>query len=201
MTHRIEGALRGVVADLEEMQRKFALVGGFAVSARCEPRTTRDVDLSVLVDGDAEAERVVFELGARSYGVGATVEHSTMGRLATARMVSPPGVVVDLLFASCGFEPEVVRGAEVLEILPGLRTPVATVAHLIAMKVLSRNDKYRPQDRMDLIALLAIATPPDLLAARAALKLCTDRGFHRERELDEELCSLQEELTVKIAGT
>ncbi len=48
-------ALRHVCADLESITSAYALVGGLAVSARAEPRTTRDVDLAVSVADDREA--------------------------------------------------------------------------------------------------------------------------------------------------
>ena len=53
-----------------------------------------------------------------------------------------------------GIEAEVVREAERIEVLPGVIIPVASSSHLIALKVLSRDDTDPPQDRMDLIALL-----------------------------------------------
>ncbi len=109
-------------------------------------------------------------------------------------MTSPSGVVVGLLFASCGFEPEVVNEAELLEVLPGLNAPVATTGHLIAMKVLSRNDWERPQDRMGLGALIRVATLSDLEGARLAFSLCRDRGFNGGRDLEEDLRRLQREL-------
>jgi hypothetical protein len=56
------------------------------------------------------------------------------------------GIVLDLLFASSGIEPEIVMASEVLEILPGLELPVARTSHLIALKVLSRDDVRRPTD-------------------------------------------------------
>lgn len=40
-------------------------------------------------------------------------------RLATVRMTATGGVVVDLLFASSGIEPEVATRAERLDVLPG----------------------------------------------------------------------------------
>jgi hypothetical protein len=43
--NRVERALRAVAAALQERQAAFAVVGGLAVSARAEPRFTRDVDL------------------------------------------------------------------------------------------------------------------------------------------------------------
>jgi predicted nucleotidyltransferase len=180
---RLEKALCGVVRDLNELGRKFALLGGFAVSAQVEPRTTRDVDLAVLVDGDADAESLAFELSQRGYTLNTTVEQTGTGRLATARTTSPSGAVIDLLFASSGIEPEIVSAAEEIEILDGLKVPVATIAHLIAMKVLARDDRTRPQDRLDLAGLFGKATDDDLAAAREALELIDQRGYGRGRRL------------------
>ena len=46
-------ATRRIVSDLEGQGSAWALVGGLAVSARTEPRTTRDVDVAVTVPDDA----------------------------------------------------------------------------------------------------------------------------------------------------
>jgi len=126
-----------VVKDLSELGRAFALLDGFAVSARVEPRTTKDIDLAVVVEGDDDAEQLAFLLSQRGYVVETTVEHTHSGRLATIRMTSPSSAVVDLLFASSRIEPEAVRAATKLEILDGLTVPVASVGHVIAMKVLA----------------------------------------------------------------
>ena len=91
--------------------------------------------------------------------------------------------VVDLLFASSGIEPEVAAAAEPLEIVPDVRLPVATVGHLIALKVLARDDATRPQDYADLRSLLATASRTDLESARSAVRLIQERGFHRDRDL------------------
>jgi hypothetical protein len=55
------------------------------------------------------------------------------------------------------------------------------------LKVLSRDDRTRPQDVADLRALLRVATPKDLSTARSALALIQQRGFHRNRSLGPEL--------------
>jgi hypothetical protein len=90
---------------------------------------------------------------------------------------------VDLLFASSGIEPEIVAAADRIEALPGLDLPVARIGHLIALKVLSRDDRLRPQDRVDLAALLARADAEAFGQAREALALVTRRGYQRERDL------------------
>jgi len=187
---RIERLLRRVRNDLAELRFDFALVGGFAVSARAEPRFTRDVDLAIAVTSDQQAEDLVSKLRLRGYEVLALVEQESVGRLAAARLFPPlkkePGVVLDLLFASSGIEPEIVSDADPIEILDGLEIRVATIAHLIATKILARDDQRRPQDRADLLALLAEASDRDLAAARDAIALIVRRGFGRERDLEGE---------------
>lgn len=180
---RIETALRTAVQDLGGLGHGFAIVGGFAVSARAEPRTTKDVDFAVSVTGDHEAEQLAFELQNRGYQIEATVEQKATSRLATMRTLSPTGAVVDLLFASSGIEPEIVTAASPVELLEGLTVPVASLPHLIAIKVLARDDQRRPQDRIDLRALLQHATQTEVAEAKEALGLIVQRGTHRGRPL------------------
>lgn len=178
--------LRSVVADLQALGARCALVGGLAVSARAEPRLTRDIDLAVAVEDDAAAEALVRALGRRGYRVEALIEHARTGRLATVRLVPTraPDIVVDLLFASCGIEPEIVGAGEPLDIVPGLRVPVARVGHLLAMKLLARDDRERPQDADDLRALIAIATPAERRRTEQAVRDIMARGYARRRNLD-----------------
>ena len=154
---------------------------------RTEPRFTRDADLAVLVANDREAEALVRELQGRGWRVPTAIEQDAVGRLATVRLAvaaeNVGGVVIDLLFASSGIEPEVVAAAEAMDVVPGLSVPVARMGHLIALKVLARDDRTRPQDRVDLVALLGRADAVALGEARTALALVTQRGFHRGRDL------------------
>jgi hypothetical protein len=78
--NRLEAALRKVVVDLGRHGGAPALVGGLAVSARVEPRLTRDLDLAVAVGGDDEAERLVRALVAERYSVVTLVEHEVARR-------------------------------------------------------------------------------------------------------------------------
>ena len=91
--------------------------------------------------------------------------------------------MLDLLFASSGIEPEIVEHASVLEIMESTHVPTAALGHLLALKVLSHDDGNRPQDRMDAMALLDKATVADLELARESLRLITERGFNRDRDL------------------
>ena len=168
-------------------RRRFALVGGLAVSTRADPRFTRDVDLVVAVASDRDAEELVRDLGAAGYSVLAIVEHEAAERLSTVRLRAPSeghdGVVVDLLFASSGIEGDIVDAAEPIEIAAGLALPVASIGHLVALKLLCRDDDRRPQDAIDLRALLALASPGDLETTRSAIRRIEQRGFGRGRDL------------------
>ncbi|MSO63354.1 MAG: hypothetical protein EXQ50_14920 [Acidobacteria bacterium] len=186
----LEAVLRQIHTDLIEARVSFALVGGLGVSARTEPRFTRDADLAVAVATDVEAEALIHRLQAGGYGVDALVEQEAVGRLATVRLTrSSTGQtpVIDLLFASSGIEPEVVAEAEPIELLPNLTMAVARTGHLIALKVLSRDDLRRPQDLVDLRALLRVATSAEISRAKGALALIAARGYHRSRDLTSEL--------------
>lgn len=188
---------RATAATLDHLTRRgvaFAVVGGLAVSVHVEPRFTRDVDLCVVVETDAEAEDLVRALRQEGYEVAALVEQEASGRLAAARLCTPDGCVVDLLFASSGVEREIVAEARELELFEGVRTKVATVPGLIALKVLAREDGSRPQDRVDLLALLRTASSSDLRRARDLLALIEERGFARSRDLAHLLDSALAEL-------
>lgn len=185
MTGAVEASLRQLAGDLTNVGARWTLIGGFAVSARAEPRFTRDVDVCVLVDSDEEAESMGHGLVRLGYRVDSVVEHEQRQRLATIRLISPVsgGVLVDLLFASSGVEEEIVEAAEPLEILLGLVVPVARAAHLVVLKLLARDDDTRPQDAIDLRALRPTLTPTDRAEVRRLVGLVTTRGFHRDRDL------------------
>lgn len=184
--------LRAALLGLREKGASFALVGGRAVSVRAEPRFTRDADLAVGAAADAEAEALVRRLANRGWRILTIVEQAT-ARLATVRLAwsdDQESPVVDLLFASSGIGAEVIRDADLLDVLADLSVPVASTAHLIALKVLARDDD-RPQDQVDLRALVRVASTDDSVRAREALALITARGYHRGRDLEKEIARVQ----------
>lgn len=186
MSDGVPAALRRVYRDLKDIGARFALVGGMAVSARGHPRFTRDVDFAIAVDSDKDAEAIVRELRMRGYQISTILEQITFKRMATARLVVETSenealVGVDLLFASCGIEPQIVAAADPLTV-EDVTLPVAARAHLIAMKLLSESDK-RLQDRQDLIELLALAEPAEIDVCREAIRLIKERGYGRDVDL------------------
>jgi hypothetical protein len=185
----IEQALDAIAADLRDRHRQFALVGGLAVSVRAEVRFTRDVDVAVVVQDDVDAERLIFDLNERGYRPVASVEHESRKRLATARLLAPAGVKVDLMLASSGIEREVVARATEVQLVGSHALPVALAEELLSLKVLSMTER-RLQDRIDAERLLAVNPELDLARVRENLRLIAARGYHRDQDLEAKLDQL-----------
>ena len=131
----------------------------------------------------------VRDLGSAGYAVLAVVEQTERKRLATVRLRSPSGVVVDLLAASSGIEQEVTGRAQPVAIEGAGTVPVARAEELLALKVLSMSEA-RPQDRIDASSLLAANDLLDLGDVRDLLARITERGFHRQQDLAAKLDAL-----------
>ncbi len=188
-----ELALAAICRELTQRGRRFALVGGLAVSVRAEVRFTRDVDLVVIVADDVEAEALVYELRSAGYPAVASVEHETRHRLATIRLMSPSGVKVDLLFANSGIETEIVDRATPIDLGSAGTVPVASAEELLAMKILSMTDS-RLQDRIDAQRLLQFTPELDVSLVRELLARITERGYSREQNLEDKLAAVLREV-------
>lgn len=151
------------------------LVGGLAVSVRCDPRFTRDVDLVVVVADDRDAEQLIHSLTAGDWRVALLEEQEAADRLAMVGITDPQGCSVDLLLASSGIEAEIASSAELLDVTPMKRIPVARVGHLIAMKLLSVGEG-RETDWADLRSLAGIADAHEWSIASEAVELILSRG-------------------------
>ena len=98
-----------------------------------------------------------------------------------------PGLVdseIEELVAA--WRPEIVDRADTLDVFAGLRVPVARTGHL-ALKLLSRDARTRPQDQIDLVELRRAATEADIDEARGAVAMIHARGFQRDRDLVRDL--------------
>ncbi len=187
--NRLQRDLVRLAADLLQLDVRWALVGGLAVSARGKPRTTKDVDLAVAVEGNPQLESLVRDLLARGYRISSPPhEHLEVDRIASVHLLAPgaDGVVVDLLAATSGIEPEIVAAAEPFEVYAGFSVPVVTTGHLLALKTLAG----RFQDLADLENLLQHAEDKHLQDAREALELISRRGFDRGKHLQAEFAKL-----------
>lgn len=188
---KLERALAAAADDIAAQGKRFALVGGLAVSVRAEVRFTRDVDLAVAVENDTEAELLVFALKSRGYATIATVEYEAQSRLATIRLRSPQGVKVDLLFASSGIEAETIARATIVALPSVGAVPIARAEELLSLKVLSMTDE-RLQDRIDARNLLRVNLDLDLDCVRDNLRLIAERGYARKQDLSAKLTTLLE---------
>jgi predicted nucleotidyltransferase len=172
-------------------------VGGLAVSVRTRERFTKDVDFAVAVGSDREAEKLAHSLQERGLELLQVIEQDAKQVIATLRFRHPDDdenePTVDLLFGSSGIEQEIVQRSDVLPIAKRVTAPVATIPHLIAMKVLSEAPG-REHDRADLQVLLVAASPNQLDEAREALRLIEERGFHRDKDLQASLDSFVRQL-------
>ena len=181
-----------VLSALRQENVKGCIVGDLAVSARCDPRFTRDVDIAVVVSTDEHAEALMHALAAHGLRMAGVVEQEAVGRMAMARLSTKDELSVDLLIASSGIEAEVVASAETLEVVRGVRLPVARTGHLIALKLLSVAPG-RETDAADLRSLAGVATQDEWNLASEAVTQIQDRGFGRGRQLDRELQLLREQ--------
>lgn len=192
MTELVTG-LRCAIDSLERINAKFALVGGLAVGALAEPRFTADIDLAVSVSSDVETEQIVRSLISMGFGILAQIESRHSRQLRGVRLQMPgyeEGPILDLLFSTSGIEPEIVAGAQPLEVFQGCTVPVAQAADLVAMKILSDEDGTRKSDRRDLHWLMALLSTTDVEAVRNRLELIIERGWNRNRDLQAEFDAL-----------
>lgn len=124
---------------------------------------------------------------SRGFALSALLENKVTGNIATVRLKPPrTETIVDLLFQLTGNEAEIAASATELDVAPGVTSRVASVAHLIAMKVLAARDK----DREDLGNLLRVASASDLAAAKRALAQIQKAGRAPGRKLVGELARL-----------
>jgi len=186
MTDRPEDALAHAAGALRRLGKRFALVGGLAVSVRGEVRTTRDVDLAVAVADDLELEAIVTDLAQTGYRAVATVEQEARKRLAVVRLESPAGFRVDLLGASCGIEAEIVESATPVHFEAAGVVPVAIAEDLLAMKLLAARPG-RARDWDDAVGLLQMNPDLDLALVRERLGLIAARGYSRNQDLSSKL--------------
>ena len=187
-------SLQEVGGYLDDLGVAWCVIGGLAVSARAAPRFTLDADLAVAVDSDESAEHIVRDLLHEGFAVATSIEQESANRFAGVQLVRPntPGTFgIDLMFASSGIESEIARDASRIELVPGVVAPVAQIPHLIALKVLSR-DERRPQDDVDLQSLVGAATSVDIARAIELLELIASRGFARNKNLSAEFAAVIE---------
>ena len=177
LAKRLIGAFTRVTRELDELGARYAVIGGLAVGARVEPRTTRDIDFAVAVDDDAEAEALIFALSGHGYTISSLFQRKD-GRIATVRTHGDARILIDYLFAATLIEREIVEASTPVT-MHGVTVKVAQPWHLLAMKIKANRD----HDSIDLHNLAARASDAEVQRAEAALRLMQKRGAERDRDL------------------
>lgn len=146
----IHRAIAEAVAHLQPLGDEFVLIGGVALGAYGIERFTKDVDLACTVAQTAAAERSLASHAVKPLRIGGI-------SLETAA-----GVRVDLIdrrFDYRGLFEEAIQVAKEKGGLVRVGTvelPVVTLPYLVAMKLIAD----RPQDEIDLLALLRLDALP-----------------------------------------
>lgn len=181
----LKSSLIQVQSIFSNLNYSWALVGGLAISVRSEPRFTNDLDLAVSVASDEQAESLTFKLIKRGANLEFTLDQDEQKRLSmvSLKFDKVSHTSIDLLFASSGIETEITQNAELLEAFPNIIIPVASLAHLAALKLLSVSIK-RMKDLSDLNALKEVMTPQDLELTLEACRLIKSRGYNRGLDLE-----------------
>lgn len=137
MTH-LEEALQEIVTALQDASLPYMLIGGLAVSAWGEPRSTLDVDITVWATPES--------LGHAVAALAARVRALPQDPLRFVRdtrvlpLESRGGVRIDVVFAALPVQQEAIGRARSKEI-GGVSTRVASVEDLILMKLISEREK------------------------------------------------------------
>jgi hypothetical protein len=155
--------LRDLAAGLRPLRSRWYVFGAQALVLWGLPRATADVDVTVLLSGQATGA-LVSALARRGF----VLRFDDAAFIASTRVLAlehtPTGMPVDVVLGGPGLE-EIIA-ADAAKVRVGrLGVPVATPTHLLVLKALAG----RPKDREDAIAL--IANVPERVDLRAAREL------------------------------
>jgi hypothetical protein len=123
---------------LEGERTRFLVVGGLAVVAVGEPRTTADADAIVFVS-QTEAESLIVRAAAAGFEVREELERERLATTGTMRF-RRGRFQIDLITASLPFEDAAYARASFHHLF-GIRLPFPSPEDLILFKVLAGRDK------------------------------------------------------------
>ena len=137
-----------VQSVLREGGIESIIIGGLAVAIWGEPRTTRDVDLKVLLKRE-QADRLLASLPSEYSRLSSDPE-DTLRRVGFLFIEDPSGIRIDLLLAETEFDAQAMTRGRPIEALPGETVAVCTPEDLIIYKIIST----RSRDHDDLTGIL-----------------------------------------------
>lgn len=129
---------RSAFAFLESHGTRYLVIGGLAVVAVGEPRTTADADAIVFVS-PSEADALIQRAAEAGFDVREEVERERLATTGTMRF-RKGRYQIDLITASLPFEEMAYERASVHELF-GIRLPFPSPEDLILLKVLAGRDK------------------------------------------------------------
>lgn len=132
---RLVEAAEEFLSFLRASGRSACLIGGMVVSRWGEPRATKDVDATVLVDFKEEAavlDLLLSRFGSRDPD---PVRRAELGRLALLRASN--GVDLDISFAAFPFELEVLQRASDWQVTPDIALRTCSAEDLVLYKLVA----------------------------------------------------------------
>jgi hypothetical protein len=123
---------------LEREGVRYLVIGGLAVVAVGEPRTTADADVIAFMTA-VEAESLISKASRAGFELREDVERERLAMTGTLRFRRQP-FQIDLITASLPFEEIAFRRAHYHELF-GMRLPFSSPEDLILFKVLAGRDK------------------------------------------------------------
>jgi predicted nucleotidyltransferase len=137
------------VADfMEAREWKYCIIGGLAVMRWGEPRTTQDVDITLLTGFGGE-ERFVDEL-LTGFAARGTDARAQALRNRVLLLMAVNGVGVDVALAGFSFEEEILKRASVFEFDEGCCLKTCSAEDLVVAKAFAD----RPKDWLDIEGVL-----------------------------------------------
>ncbi len=127
---------------------KFCVIGGLAVMRWGEPRTTQDVDLTLLT-GFGTEESYVELLLAKFAGRSPNARELAL-RNRVLLLTAPNGVGIDIALAGFPFEEDILQRSSVFEFDEGCRLRTCSAEDLVVAKAFAN----RPKDWMDIEGVL-----------------------------------------------
>ncbi|HEY3779975.1 MAG TPA: nucleotidyl transferase AbiEii/AbiGii toxin family protein [Fimbriimonadaceae bacterium] len=144
-------SVRQLVEVLSELDIRFALVGGVAVSLTSTPRFTADVD-ALILDADERIEWLITKFEKAGYRTRAVDQVGFTRRTRVLTLSDGDDVGIDLMLGLLPFDEDLVERCLSRRLADGTAVPVASPEHLVVMKAIA----WRPQDLLDIRAIIAV---------------------------------------------
>ena len=147
--NRIHEAAQEIISFMQACNWKGCIVGGLAVQCWGEPRTTLDVDVTLLTGWGEEARFVRRLLEQFESRLSDGFEFAITRRVLLLRASN--GCDMDILLGALPFEEAMIERAILREFDPGISLPVCSPEDLFIMKAFAA----RPRDWADIEGIIA----------------------------------------------